>query len=156
MTAAAAVRPDPGPSASLASAPRDADMVFGRGFLKNPAAIPMLQPRIGLALELARFIEKDPDDELFMQGSMLLLRRPVPGSFTERRIMQPLPSGAQVSDTRRQGHIANMAQRFQTAHLAGAKGETRTVGATLHRTLGDSATPRLEIRAGVTGAGAHS
>ncbi len=77
----------------------DASTVPGGGFLKNRRPRTMLQPRIGLDPEVARIIEKDPDNAPFMQGSMLLLRRLGAASVTERRIMQPLPSGAQLGDT---------------------------------------------------------
>ena len=114
--------------------PRDADMVLDVRFLRNPHYDPNLRPGTGLDLEVASFVEADPDFDPFMTKVTDLLQFLLPRFVREGKKYATIAVGC-TGGRHRSVHVAETLARSLSYLSAGGVGFSVSV---THRELGNN------------------
>lgn len=101
--------------------PRDADMVLDVRFLRNPHYDPILRPGTGLDVNVASFVEADPDFEPFMKRANELLQFLLPRFVREGKKYATIAVGC-TGGRHRSVHVAEALARSLSHVTAGGVG----------------------------------
>ncbi len=128
-----------------AGLPREADMVLDARFLRNPHYDPILRPRTGLDLEVAAYVEADPDFDRFFRSVATLLTLVVPRFIQEGKKYATIAIGC-TGGRHRSVHIAErLARELKTKGSVGMEALQVTVShRELERMSSSSPGPALE------------